>query len=66
MRGDRGSILRRLAAISRYMTGRRYAPDLRCLARGLGVSERTIRRDLEAMEAEGYDLPKWRDAREAV
>jgi predicted DNA-binding transcriptional regulator YafY len=55
----------RMAALLRYMQGRRYSIELRVLARGLGVCERTIRRDLEALEAAGFSLPRWRDARDS-
>lgn len=60
MNQGRCAIVRRLAMLLRYTHGRRYAPDLVCLARGLGVSTRTIRRDLEALEAAGWPVPKWR------
>ena len=59
-RYDRGAIVRRLAMVLLYTARRRYAPDIKVMARGLGVSERTIRRDLEALEEAGWPMPQWR------
>jgi predicted DNA-binding transcriptional regulator YafY len=53
----------RLAALMFYLRGRRYV-DLRVIARGLNVSTRTLRRDLEALEYAGWQLPTWRTLRD--
>lgn len=63
---NRSALVRRLAMVLLYTAKRRYAPDVKCLARGLHVSERTIRRDLEALEDAGWPMPKWRDRQEAA
>lgn len=47
-----------------YTARRRYAPNLKAMARGLGVSERTLRRDLEALERAGWPMPIWRYERD--
>jgi predicted DNA-binding transcriptional regulator YafY len=65
-RYDRGAIVRRLAMVLLYTAKRRYAPSIKCMARGLGVCERTIRRDLEALEEAGWPMPRWRDEQEAA
>jgi len=56
-------IVERIAKVLLYTQGRRYAPDLRCMARGLGVSTRTVRRYLSAIEAAGWPMGQWRDAK---
>lgn len=61
---SRCAIVRRLAMVLLYTARRRYAPSLRVMARGLGVSERTIRRDLDALEAAGWPMPVWRSNKE--
>jgi predicted DNA-binding transcriptional regulator YafY len=63
---NRCRLVRRLAALMRYCEGRRYAINLRGVARGLGVCERTIRRDLEALEQAGWPVPRWRDEQEVA
>jgi predicted DNA-binding transcriptional regulator YafY len=57
---SKSQIVERLARVLLYTARRRYAPDLRVMARGLNVSERTIRRDLQALEAAGWPMPRWR------
>ena len=57
---SRGAIVHRLASLLYYCLHRRYALPLPVLARGLNVSERTIRRDFEALEAAGFQVPIWR------
>lgn len=53
--------VQRLAAlIETCRTARGYLPPLRELAKRHGCCARTIRRDLEAMEAAGLRLPRWR------
>lgn len=61
---SRGRIVRRLAMLLLYTNRRRYAPDLTVLARGLQVSERTLRRDLAALEEAGWPMPIWRHERD--
>lgn len=60
---DRNRVARRLAALMFYLQGRRYV-DLQVLARGLNVSTRTVRRDLEALEGAGWPVPVYRLNRE--
>jgi predicted DNA-binding transcriptional regulator YafY len=62
---DRHRIARRLAALMAYLHGRRYI-DIRVIARGLNVSTRTVRRDLEALEAAGIPVPRYRLNAEAA
>jgi len=47
----------RIAALILTAQSHRYLPSLEDLAREHGVSTRTIRRDLEALEAVGVPLP---------
>lgn len=54
----RGAIVRRLARLILILLGRRYMPETQWLAATLGVSTRTLMRDLRAMEDAGYSLPK--------
>lgn len=61
---QRERIVYRLAMLLLYTNRRRYAPSLKCLARGLGCSERTVRRYLDALERVGWPMPKWRDQAE--
>jgi len=49
--GERLRLVRRLAALVFVAQRRRYMPTLKELAREHRCSERTIRRDLEAIEA---------------
>lgn len=64
---SRHAIARRLCALVRYLDGRRFMPDVKVIARGLGVSHRTIYRDLDALEQAGFVLPKrWNDKQEAA
>jgi predicted DNA-binding transcriptional regulator YafY len=56
--GQRGRLTRRLAALLRYTSGRRYMPPMKVLARGLNGSHRTLYRDFAALEEMGWELPK--------
>jgi predicted DNA-binding transcriptional regulator YafY len=47
----------RLATLIRMAQACRWLPPLRQLARELGVCERTVKRDLEALEAARVILP---------
>jgi predicted DNA-binding transcriptional regulator YafY len=53
----RAQIVRRLAAVLLYTNTARCQPSLATMARGLGVSERTIRRDLDALIEAGWPMP---------
>ena len=58
----RSRLIVRLARLILYLNGRRYMPDPQVLAAQLGVSERTLYRDLAALEEAGAILPKrWMD-----
>lgn len=48
----------RLVSLHQYALRQRYMPPLDTLAREFGVCTRTIRRDLEALEAAGV-LVRW-------
>jgi predicted DNA-binding transcriptional regulator YafY len=56
----RNAIARRLAKLLVYLptTTEVEMEDLRRLARWLGCSDRTIRRDIAALKAAGFRLPK--------
>lgn len=54
------SIMRLIELLDMCRDGRRYMPSLPELAKQLGCHQRTVRRDLEALEAVGIDVPKWR------
>jgi predicted DNA-binding transcriptional regulator YafY len=56
----RNAIAYRLASYLRFTTRKHYMPTLEFLARELGVCERTVRRDLEALEYYGVTFPQWR------
>lgn len=60
-RWDRNRTLLRVLTLFRRLDGCRYAPPLAELAKEFGVCERTIRRDLEALEAAGFNPPKYAD-----
>lgn len=62
----RGQIVRRLAAVLLYTATSRSNPDPRVIARGLGVSWRTIDRDLDALEEAGWPMPEGRDDRTSL
>jgi len=47
----------RVLTLARYLSGRRRTPQLRELARTFGVHERTVRRDLEALEDAQWPVP---------
>lgn len=53
----RAAIVRRLAMVLLYTNRCRVMPTLATLARGLNVSERTVRRDLEALIEAGWPMP---------
>lgn len=58
----RSRLIVRLARLILYLNGRRYMPDAQILAAQLGVSVRTLFRDLAALEEAGMVLPKrWTD-----
>jgi predicted DNA-binding transcriptional regulator YafY len=64
---DRNKIARRLAALLKALHGRRFMPTMAELSRELGASERTVYRDLAALEEAGFQLPRrinddWRAA----
>lgn len=60
----RAAIVRRLAMVLLYTNQRRYMPAPKVMARGLGVSVRTVIRDLNALEEAGWPLPKrWNSGR---
>lgn len=61
----RTAIVRRLAHTLLYTNTSRYRPDVRTMARGLGVSTRTVLRDLQALEEAGWPLPPLRPEIEA-
>ena len=54
-----GSLIRCLR-LARELTGQRYVGSLGALAASHAVCERTIRRDLLALEAAGWPVPAWR------
>lgn len=53
----RTAILRRMARLLLYTMTARHRPDPEVLAARLGVSVRTVYRDLEAMTAAGWKFP---------
>jgi predicted DNA-binding transcriptional regulator YafY len=53
----RTAIVRRLAYVLLYTARCRYRPRLEAIARGLGVSVRTVARDVAALEAAGWPMP---------
>lgn len=55
----RNRVARRLSRLMFYLQGRRYI-DLKVIARGLGVTEKTVRRDLAALEEAGWPVPRYR------
>jgi predicted DNA-binding transcriptional regulator YafY len=55
--------LQRVLRLAQQLQGARYVPSLIDLARETGVSTRTVRRDLELLEAVGWPLPHWRQGR---
>lgn len=59
----RGAALVRALKLMRRLEGCRTAPALKVLANEFAVHERTIRRDLEAIEEAGWPLPQWRQDR---
>lgn len=61
---QRKRVIRRLVALMDACRTRRYV-DVCELAREHECSDRTIRRDLEAMEECGVRVPRWRQ-REAI
>lgn len=57
---DRGRLrlASRLARLILRLMGLRYMPDMQVMAAELGVSQRTLYRDLAALEAGGWQLPR--------
>ena len=53
---DRDEMAARMATLIRYCGSRRYI-DLHAVARGMGCSERTIRRYLKSLEMAGFKVP---------
>lgn len=53
-----GRIALRLAALVRLLIGRRYMPPVGDLARELQVTKRTVYRDLAALDAADWPLPR--------
>lgn len=62
MRAARGRnwTLRRVLGLARRIDGMRMLPSLDLLADEFGVSTRTIRRDLYALEQAGWPMPQFR------
>lgn len=62
IRRGRNATLTRVLRVWQTLERRRYisAVDLTALAVQHGVAQRTIRRDLHALETAGWLLPKWR------
>lgn len=60
------SIMRLIELLDMCRDGRRYMPTMPELAKQLGCHQRTVRRDLVALEACGIDVPRWRYYREAA
>jgi predicted DNA-binding transcriptional regulator YafY len=60
MSARRNAGLRRILGLMQRLDGLVYAPTLDELAVELKVSERTVRRDLELLEAVGQRVPRWR------
>ena len=60
----RTAVIRRLAALLLYTNTCRWRPTLKTMARGLGVSERTARRYLDALEESGWPMPPRRPIEE--
>lgn len=58
-RGRNESIIRVLT-LAKRLDGLRYAPSLQQLADEGHVSTRTVRRDLQLLEALGFHVPMWR------
>lgn len=60
----RGDVAYRLAYLTRQLAGRAVlTPEQRRdLARDLDVNQRTVMRDLEALEQAGWILPAWKCA----
>jgi predicted DNA-binding transcriptional regulator YafY len=54
----RAAIVRRLAMVLLYTNRQRYMPSPKVLARGLNVSERTVIRDLNALDEAGWPMPR--------
>ena len=53
----REAVVRRVAALLLYTNTSRWMPSSRTMARGLGVSVRTVNRYLAAIEEAGWPLP---------
>lgn len=63
-RKGRDETLRRTLRLFARIGKARYVPPIADLAVEFGVTTRTIRRDLESLEAVGILTGKWRDGRE--
>jgi predicted DNA-binding transcriptional regulator YafY len=62
----RDAMVRRLAMVLLYTNRCKQMPHVRTLARGLSVSERTIVRDLNALEDAGWPMPPRQNAEQRV
>lgn len=62
----RDAIVRRLAMVLLYTNRCQRRPSVKVLARGLSVSERTIVRDLNALEDAGWPMPVRQNAEQRV
>ena len=54
----RGRLVHRLAYLLRLLAEAHVMPNLQTLAADLGVSRRTVYRDLQALQAAGWPLPR--------
>ena len=57
----RAQIVRRLAMVLLYTNRQKFMPNTKVLARGLSVSERTVIRDLNALQEAGWPMPQRRN-----
>ena len=64
--GPRGrqATLKRALRMAKRLEGLRYAPSIHLLAAEFGVSSRTIRRDFQALEEAGFEMPEYRYSRD--
>lgn len=58
----RARLIVRIARLILFLNGRRHMPDVQTLAAQLGVTPRTLYRDLAALEEAGMVLPRrWQE-----
>lgn len=55
---NRNIVARYVVRLLRVLDGKRYMPRLEDIAAEMGVSKRTVCRYLDALELEGWPLPK--------